>query len=224
MEPFFQPDRLWPTGHRQLQLMIIPDLGANPRFADFVAQCRTVMAEHPATTEPVPDESLHLTVQPIGFPGRDRVDADTRARLVAALERELATVPAFELLLGSALVYHRGVVADTHHDDGFNRLLDRARPVIAEVCGPDAIVYDSRPAHLALCYAGGHGSSDDLQRQFRHDVRPGHATLTVAAVDLVETIQVPHRCRYDSTMLHRFPLATTLDAAVPAKAGQAASA
>ncbi|SEF38130.1 hypothetical protein SAMN05421837_11881 [Amycolatopsis pretoriensis] len=204
--------------------MIIPDLGANPGFADLVAQCRAVMASHPATTEPVPDESLHLTVQPIGFPGRDRIDKSTRVRLVTALEPELVTVPAFELLIGSALVYHRGVVADTHHDDGFNRLLDRARPVIAAVCGPDAIVYDSRPAHLALCYAGGHGSSDDLQRQFRHHVRPGHATLTVSAVDLVETVQVPDRCRYDSTVLHRFTLAATEPAHTPVGAVQGASA
>ncbi|WP_328442804.1 2'-5' RNA ligase family protein [Amycolatopsis sp. NBC_00438] len=189
--------------------MVIPDLARNPGLADFVAQTRTVMADHPGTTEPVPDQSLHLTVQPLGFPGRDRVDSAARAQLITELECTLAEVPAFDLLIGSALVGHRGVVADTHHDDGFNLLLDRVRPVIAAVCGPEAIVYDSRPAHMALCYAGGHGSSDDLQRQLRRRVRPGHATLTVRAVDLVETVQVPDRCRYDSTVLHRFTLATT---------------
>lgn len=224
MEPFFQPDRLWPAGHRQTQLMIIPDLDLNPSFADFITQCRTVMADHPGTTEPVPDQSLHLTVQPLGFPGRDRVDPATRARLITALERALAGVPTFELLIGSALVGHRGVVADTHHDDGFNLLLDHVRPVIADVCGPDAIVYESRPAHMALCYAGGHGSSDDLQRRFRHNVRPGHATLTVRAVDLVDTIQIPHRCRYDSTVLRRFPLAAAPGQGVSATVGRAASA
>lgn len=223
MEPFFQPDRLWPTGHRQTQLMIIPDLDANPGFADFVAQCRTVMAEHPGTTEPVPDESLHLTVQPIGFPGRDSVDTSTRARLIAALERTLAAVPAFDLLIGSALVYHRGVVADTHRRGGFDQVLDRARPVIADICGPDAIVYDTRPAHMALCYAGGHGSSDDLQRQLRKQLAPGHGSLTVSAIDLVETIQVPDRCRYDSTVLHRFPLASP-ERSLTAGIGQPASA
>ncbi|WP_410597213.1 2'-5' RNA ligase family protein [Amycolatopsis sp. lyj-23] len=224
MEPFFQPDRLWPTGHRQVQLLIIPDLGANPGFADFVTGCRSVMAGHPGTTEPVPDASLHLTVQSIGFPGRDRIETATRTRLITALEYTLATVPAFDLLMGSALVGHGGVVADTHPDDGFNRLLDRVRPVIADVCGPGTIVYDSRPAHMALCYAGDHGSSDDLQRRLRHDVRPGHARLTVRAVDLVETIQVPHRCRYDSTVLRRFPLATRPERGVPAGIGQVASA
>jgi hypothetical protein len=30
MEPFFQPDRLWPAGHRQLQLILVPDLADNP--------------------------------------------------------------------------------------------------------------------------------------------------------------------------------------------------
>ncbi|WP_410595438.1 hypothetical protein [Amycolatopsis sp. lyj-23] len=150
MEPFFQPDRLWPAGHRQLPLLIIPDLGANSGFADcadFVTRCRSVMAGHPGTTEPVPDASLHLTVQPIGFPGRDRVEAATRTRLITALEYTPAEIPAFDLLMGSALVYHRGVVTDTHH-----------------------------------------------------------------------------RCRYDSTVLRRFPLATGPERGVPAGIGQVASA
>ncbi|MEQ0560744.1 hypothetical protein ABJI51_16785 [Amycolatopsis sp. NEAU-NG30] len=208
MEPRFQPDRLWPTGHRQLQLMIIPDLDGNPGLAELVAACRAVMAAHPATTQPVPDESLHLTVQAVFRPGHGDVDQPTRARLIEALAPELAAVPAFEMLIGSPLAYHRGVVADTHHDDGFNHLLDRARRVIARICGPDAIAYDSRPAHMALCYADGRGSSDELQRQLRHHVRPSHASLTVTAVDLVETVQVPQRCRYDSTVLRRFSLSS----------------
>jgi 2'-5' RNA ligase len=209
MEPFFQPDRLWPAGHRQLQLMIIPDLELDPGLAELITAARKVMIGHPATTEPVPDESLHLTVQAIHRPGHGHVDTARRGRLISALESELATVPAFEMLIGSLLVQHRGVVADTHHRDRFNHVLNRARPVIADICGPDAIAYDSRPAHMALCYAGGHSSSDDLQRDLRHQLHPSHATLTVRAVQLVETVQVPNRYRYDSTALHRFTLATT---------------
>jgi hypothetical protein len=106
MEPFCQPDRLWPAGHRQHQLIITPD-----------------------------------------------------------------------------------------------------RPVIARVCGPDAITYDTRPTHIALCHAGGRSSSDDLQRDLRHQLRPSHATLTVRAAHLVGTLHVPDRHRHDSTVRHRFPLA-----------------
>ncbi len=50
MEPRFQPSRLWPEGHRQLQVMIIPDLDRNPGLAGVVAACRTVMSTHQATT------------------------------------------------------------------------------------------------------------------------------------------------------------------------------
>lgn len=211
MEPFFQPDRLWPAGARQLQLMIIPDMARNPGLAELAAAGRTIMRAHPATTQPVPDESLHLTVQPIHPPGHPPLDATTSAQLIAALERELATVAAFELLIGSPLVYHRGVVADTHHRAGFNQLLDRVRSVIAGICGPEGIVYDTRPAHMALCYAGGHSSSDDLQRQFRHHLDPSHATLTVGQIHLVETWQVPDLCRFDSAVRRTFALAPPAD-------------
>ncbi|MBE1496332.1 hypothetical protein H4696_003432 [Amycolatopsis lexingtonensis] len=224
MEPFFQPDRLWPAGTRQLQLMIIPDLARNPALAELTAAGRTIMRAHAATTQPVPDESLHLTVQPIHSPGHPPLGATTSAQLIAALERELATVPAFELLIGSPLVYHRGVVADTHHRAGFNQLLDRARPVIARICGPEAIAYDTRPAHMALCYAGGHSSSDDLQRQLRHHLHPSHATLTVEQIHLVETWQVPDLCRFDSTIRRTFTLAPPADTTGTTAGAEAAAA
>jgi hypothetical protein len=223
MEPFFQPDRLWPTGHRQLQLILVPDLDDNPGLDELVTAARKVMTGHQATTEPVPDTSLHLTVQSIHLPGHGHVDTATRARLIAALDRELATVPTFEILIGSLLVQHRGVVADTHHRTGFNHLLDRARPVIAGICGPDAIAYDSRPAHMALCYAGGHSCGDDLQRELRHQLQPSHATLSVRAVHLAETQQIPDRCRYDSVILHTFALATEAPSGTPAHTGQPGS-
>jgi hypothetical protein len=59
---------------------------------------------------------------------------------------------------------------------------------------------------MALCYANGHGSSDDLQRDLRHQVRPSHAPLIVLAVHLVATRQVPERYCYSSEVLHTFDL------------------
>ncbi|WP_410625678.1 2'-5' RNA ligase family protein [Amycolatopsis sp. cmx-8-4] len=209
MNPTFASHPDWPAGHRQLQLIVIPDLDANSGLAGLITACRDVMRRHPAPTEPVPDASLHLTVQTIHPPGTGHVDRPTRHRLIGALEHELSTTPAFCLLVGSLLAYHGGVLADTHNDAGFNHLLDRVRPVIARIAGPEAISYDSRPAHLTLRYAapGNAASGDALQRVLRRAVRPGHASLTVDAVHLVDTERNPTAGRYDSTVLQRFPLA-----------------
>ncbi|WIV60676.1 2'-5' RNA ligase family protein [Amycolatopsis nalaikhensis] len=207
MEPFFQADRLWPAGHRELQLMIIPDLRRDDELACLVKSCRDILREHPATTRPVPDEALHLTVQPIRPPTDGAVDPALRAALITALGPVLADVPAFEMLIGSVLTQARGVVADTHHNAPFDDLIDRVRPVIAELCGPEAVTHDSRPAHMALCYADGNACSDALQRRLRHGLRPSHARITVNAIALVETVQIPEHCLYASTVLHSFPLA-----------------
>ncbi|MFJ7212717.1 2'-5' RNA ligase family protein [Amycolatopsis sp. NPDC098790] len=203
MEPHFQPDRLWPAGHRELQLMIIPDLRRDDELARLVKSCRDILGEHPATTQPVPDHALHLTVQPIRPPHGGTVDPAIRAALITALGPVLADVPAFEMLIGSVLTQARGVIADTHHNAPFDALVERVRPAIAQLCGPDSVTHDSRPAHMALCYADGHGCSGALQRH----LRPSHARITVNAIDLVETIQDPEHCHYASTVLHSFPLA-----------------
>jgi hypothetical protein len=207
VEPFFQSNRLWPPGHRQLQLLIIPDLELNPEFATFVTKCRKVMVNHAATTLPMPDEALHMTVQPIYYPpGRGHADAVVREQLVDALEYELSKVSPFVLLIGSPLVYHGGVVADAHYDVPFDALVYRVRSVIIRVCGAEAITHSSRPAHMAFCYATGHSSSDDLQRDLRHQVRPSHAYLSVRDVHLVETRQVPEQGCYLSDIVHTFKL------------------
>lgn len=125
------------------------------------------------------------------------------------------------------MVCHRGVVADTHFRAGFDHVVERTRRVIVEVCGPDAITHDSRPAHMELCYASGYGYGDDdhdLQRQIRHEVLPGHGTLNVGAVDLVETEQDLETYCYDSTVLHRFTLAPTPSATILASVSGRASA
>lgn len=212
MDDFFQGERLWPPGHRELQLYVLPDLERDRELAHLAAASREVLAKFPATAKPLPDEWLHMTLQPI-FHGRhaDTVDELTRKALIAELTRVVAEIPAFTMRIGSVLAYHSGAVADT--DDGqddalFDNLVDEVRRAVTAVCGPEAVTFDTRPAHMAFAYAADTHNSDPVQRLLRR-VRPSHAPLTVAAVHLVEVEQRPDLCQFRWTHVDRIPLAVS---------------
>jgi hypothetical protein len=99
------------------------------------------------------------------------------------------------MLVGSALSYTSGVIADLHHDDPFNELIELSRRTVASVCGLDSISYDTRPAHLTLSYATAEQDGDPVQKLLRR-VRPSHAPMTVTTVDLVEVEQDLQECVY----------------------------
>ncbi|WP_284741826.1 hypothetical protein [Amycolatopsis sp. RTGN1] len=207
MKSAFQPERLWPRGHRELNLLVTPDLHRDDDLAIMLTRIRTLLKQHPATDRPVPDEWVHLTVQSINHGlAREPVGPAARTRLIEELAGLFASLPSFSLLLGSLLAYNTGVLADVHYDEPFNDLVNRARTIIATICGQDSIGHDSTPGHMALAYAHGEQETDTLQRQLRR-IRPSHATLTVDSIVLAEVQQDPAQCVYRWNVLHRFPLA-----------------
>ncbi|MGW4527878.1 2'-5' RNA ligase family protein [Amycolatopsis sp. NPDC004378] len=210
MKPFFNPDRLWPPGQRVLQLYVLPDLSRDHELAALIAGCRDVFTEFAAIDRPVPDDCLHVTVQPIGLGADEPVSPQARQALIAELAAAFATAPAFTTQVGSVLAYGTGVVADLHDDPPFDDLVERARTAITAVCGPDAATYDTRPAHMALAYAHGEQETDPVGRALRR-VRPSHAPMTVDAVHLVDVEQVPEQCLFRWTPVHTFPLANNVN-------------
>ncbi|SEP46552.1 2'-5' RNA ligase family protein [Amycolatopsis saalfeldensis] len=201
-------DWLWPPGHRELQLILVPDLEHDRGLAQLVTACRKLLAGYPATDRPLPDECLHMTLQPIHH-GRhaDAIDAATRRTLITELGKVFAATPAFTMLIGSVLAHGRSAVADADDVEQFDALLDEARRVIAEVCGPDAVAYDTRPAHMAIAYASATQASDSVQGRLRREVRPSYAPMTVKSVALVEVEQDPAQCAFRWRLLHQFYLA-----------------
>lgn len=204
MKPYFQGEKLWPAGHRELQLYLTPDLTRDEDLANLILGCRDVLTQFPATDIPLPDECLHVTVQPIRTtPASTTANRDA---LVTELAPVLARLPAFTMLMGSPMAYFGGVVLDCHDDEPFNTMIDIVRPRIAAICGSGAVTHEARPAHMSLAYARSVQESDPVQRKLRR-VRPSHAPLTVDAVQLVETEQVPEHGLFRSKVLHAFPLA-----------------
>lgn len=211
MTSFFDPDRLWPVGARVLQLYVLPDLSRDRQLAELVARCRAVLSDYPATDRPIPDEWLHVTIQPVNHGIYEPLEEATRQRLVDELASAFAPVPAFQTLVGSPLAYPTGAIADLADDAPFDDLIERARNVVTAVCGPEAAGFDTRPAHMTLAYARGEQDMAPVARKLRR-VRPSHAPMTVDAVYLVAVEQVPEDCVYRWELVHRFPLAGEVEA------------
>jgi 2'-5' RNA ligase len=206
MRSRFHDGMRWPDGRRELVLLALPDLQRDRELRALVNDVRAVTKQHPATTRPVPDEWLHVTVQAINH----EVDAASirppaQHQLISDLAKVFAEMPSFTMLLGSILAYGGGVVTDVHHDRPFNEMVEQVRATIAGICGPGSIGHDSRPGHMALVYADAEQESDALQSQLRR-VRPSHAPMWIDEVVLAEVAEDPQACAYRWNVLHRFPL------------------
>ena len=190
-----------------LQLYLVPDLRRDRQLADLVGRCREVLQVFPAVARWVPDEWLHVTVQPINHGVVEPLVLPTRRALVAELAAGIGRVPAFTMRLGSPRPYGAAVIADVADGGPVDVLIERARQIITAVSGPAAVRADSRPAHLTLAYANGEQDSEPVQRALRRHVWPSHAPMTVAEVELVEVEQDPQQCVYRWTKVRTFPLA-----------------
>ncbi|MGP9017581.1 2'-5' RNA ligase family protein [Streptomyces sp. BR1] len=134
---------------------------------------------------PVEPPWLHITLDQVTGRAADHVSEEERHALAAALERRLAHVPPLDIMVGSLLTYHSGVVADLHPDEHLAHLHAAVRETISSICGPAATDYPWGIPHLTVAYAYGTADSDAAQRLLRR-VRPGHAPLHIRAVHLVD--------------------------------------
>jgi hypothetical protein len=154
----------------------------------------------------LPPQWLHVTVQAVWHRPAAGVPPRERARLIDALADAALQVPPFRLQAGSLLAGAVGVVADLHPDDPFDDLHSRVRDAVREVCGDDAVVKDSRPAHMAIGYAVADTDGDEVQTRLRRDVRPGHAAMTVEAIHLVEVTPDPEHGLFCWKYIRRIPI------------------
>lgn len=174
---------VWPEGETLLHVYAVPDLAVDHDLAALVHGCREAADGYPLTF--VADRYLHLTVAQ--FPDRParEYSPPERTELAAALQAALHRVEPFQVQVGSCLTYHSGLIADVHPDDQLAELHDVVADAARRVRGTAAVAYDTGVPHLTLAYATGEADSDALQSRLRR-VRPGHATMTVRAVQLLD--------------------------------------
>ncbi|WP_430787194.1 2'-5' RNA ligase family protein [Actinoplanes sp. G11-F43] len=134
---------------------------------------------------PVARRWLHLTIDQVTDPPGADISPAQQTALITELQRRAAGLAPFEVQIGSLLSYHSGVIADVHPDDDLAELYAAVHDGIHRVLGPAAARYPYQPPHLSIGYAHAEGDSDQLQRLLRR-VRPGHATLHVDTIHLVD--------------------------------------
>ncbi|BAL90013.1 hypothetical protein AMIS_47930 [Actinoplanes missouriensis 431] len=173
----------WPPGETLLHVYVIPDLDQNPELAALTAGCREALAPYPLAC--VEDRWLHITLAQIADVFGSAYSEAERAELAAALTGDLAGFGSFSLTVGSCLAQASVVMFDVHPDDRIAALGTRVREVIGRVRGPGALSSEAGIAHMTIGYANGDADNAAIQRDLRR-VRPGHATMRVSAVQLVD--------------------------------------
>lgn len=182
-------DSPWPARTTLLHIYVPVDPGRDVQLLRMVATGQAALAGLPiAAVEP---QWLHLTVDQVTRPAT-LISPDERAALVGELAGRVQRLDPFEVLVGSMLSYHSGVIADVYPDDGLAELYDAVHSAIPAICGSDAGRYPRAVPHLTIGYASAEADSDHVQRLLRR-VRPSHAPLTVDAVYLVDVTAAPGR-------------------------------
>ncbi|MFD5088592.1 hypothetical protein ACFWOG_39055 [Kitasatospora sp. NPDC058406] len=173
----------WPDGARVLHVYAVPDVRSNGPLARLVGACRSAMSSYPIT--PIGDDTLHCTVEMIADTTADRITADERDDLVAALRKHVAATGPLEVTAGSPIANRFGAFLDLSPDDGLVELRERVRDAIREVRGPGALLHNGGRHHISLGYAWAEASSDALQTALR-SLAPSHARLRFTGLRLLD--------------------------------------
>ena len=159
-----------------------------------------------------PAQWLHMTVERIDY-YRDELDADRLAALRTALHEHVATVPAFELQIGPALVSLHSITLDAVPDQPWRDLRQAVRSAAIESLGPDAdatMTGHGRP-HVTTGFATGPVDIEPHLGALNH-VRAGRAAFLVSTAHLVAVHQHVDTGTYTWEPVDTFPLATASSA------------
>lgn len=173
----------WPAGTTLLHVYAVPDMQRNRELAALVEGCRAAADGFPLAW--VEDPWLHLTLAQVPDSPASSIPQDERDALVAALGERLERLEPLQVLVGSPLSYHSGVICDVHPDGPLGQLCEAVQEAVTEARGDGAETYEVGVPHLSLAYATQPANSDDAQRRLRR-VRPSHAPLDIDAVHLVD--------------------------------------
>ncbi|RNG38040.1 2'-5' RNA ligase family protein [Streptomyces botrytidirepellens] len=166
-----------------LHVYITVDLAQHPEVAELVRGAWDVLRDFPLSH--VQDPWFHITLDQITDEPASRITQRERDMLTVELTKALGDVEPFDITVGSLLSSQYGVIADLHPDEELASLHRRVRDAIRAVRGEEAVQYPWGIQHLTISYAHAEADSDEAQRLLR-GVRPGHASLHIDSVHLVD--------------------------------------
>ncbi|MGI5196594.1 2'-5' RNA ligase family protein [Streptomyces sp. CA-288835] len=148
----------------------------------LAAQYRSALAPIADALTPIPDQWLHLTMQGIGFVGEAK-EADVHAIAEAARGR-LATVPAFDLQLGPAVLDPEAVLLEVQPDEPVRSIRDAIRGAIGDVLSEVPEKAEGFTPHVSVAYSAAEGPADPIAQILAGlDMAP--ATARISAAELI---------------------------------------
>ncbi|MEY9948417.1 2'-5' RNA ligase family protein [Kitasatospora sp. GAS1066B] len=181
----------WIDGARVLHVYACPQVKSDPALARLIGDCREAMSPFPITA--MGDDTLHCTIEMVADTTADKITAEERDELVAALREHLASTGPVEVTVGSPIANRAGALLDVYPDGGLVDLRERVRDAIRSVRGPGALLHDGGRPHVSLGYAWAEGSSDALQTALRR-ISPSHAVVRFTSLHLLD-VQFQQRPR-----------------------------
>ncbi|WP_232108075.1 2'-5' RNA ligase family protein [Streptomyces gossypiisoli] len=167
----------------------------------LAAEYRSALAPLGDILTPIPDQWLHLTMQGIGFVGEVK-EAAVHAIAEAARLR-LASVPAFDLGIGPAVLDPEAVLLHVHPDGPVRAVRDSIRAAIGEVLGNVPEKAEGFTPHVSVAYS----ASDDPADLIAQALAENDATPARARISSAELIVI-HRdnCMYEWETFAKVPL------------------
>ncbi|MET9566808.1 2'-5' RNA ligase family protein [Streptomyces tauricus] len=150
----------------------------------LAAAYRSVLAPLGDMVTPIPDRWLHLTMQGIGFVGEAR-EGDIHA-IVDAAQVRLATIPAFDLQIGPAVLDPEAVLLNVHPENRVRDIRNGIRDAIGEVLGEVPEKPEGFTPHVSVAYSAGDGSAEPIARVLAEiDLTPARARISAAELIVI---------------------------------------
>ncbi|MGW1563986.1 2'-5' RNA ligase family protein [Streptomyces sp. NPDC002144] len=148
----------------------------------LAAEYRSALAYFDDILTPVPDQWLHLTMQGIGFVGETK-ESDVNA-IVEVARTRLASVPAFDLRIGPAVVDPEAVLLHVHPDGPVRDVRDAVRAAIGDVLGAVPEKAEGFTPHISVAYSAKDGSAAPIG-QVLNGIDATPAQARISSVELI---------------------------------------
>ncbi|MDQ0683657.1 2'-5' RNA ligase [Streptomyces achromogenes] len=164
----------------------------------LAAEYRSALAPLGDSLTPIPDEWLHLTMQGIGFVGETK-EQDVHS-IVDAAQTRLTAIPAFDALIGPAVLDPEAVLLHVHPDGPVRAVRNAIREAIGDVLGEVPEKATGFTPHVSVAYSAQDGAAQPIAQVLSGlNVTPAHARISTAELIVI------HR---DNKMYEWEPFAT----------------
>jgi 2'-5' RNA ligase len=173
-----------------------------PEIAALHAAYAELLDDVPVFT-PVPLESLHLTLQGVGF--TDRVPDADLADIVEATRRRITTVGSFPVTVGPAVLDPETIQLPVRPIESFQHLRDLTRAAITDVWGDDAVpeLPELNP-HIGLAYCNHNAPAAPLITSLlAHE--PHSTALSITTLTLISLTRTHHLYHWTPTFALPLP-------------------